>query len=90
MDRPEEEVASDPDAAAPEGGGVTDGGELDGRDVYWFVGGPLDGRVHTRAPDDPAPRSSGTRTCTTAQKIVRLYDLHEVAGHGGEYRLRTS
>jgi hypothetical protein len=23
-------------------------------------------------------------------KIVHLYDLHEVAGHGGEYRLREA
>ena len=62
--------------------------ELDGRDVYWFVGGPLDGRVHTRAPDDPAPPVVRHTHLHDGPKIVHLYDLHEVAGHGGEYRLR--
>ena len=89
MDRPEEEVASRPaDATAPEDVGFGDGGALDGRDVYWFVGGPLDGRVHTRAPDDPAPPVVRHTHLHDGPKIVHLYDLHEVAGHGGEYRLR--
>ena len=64
------------------------GTELDGRDVYWFVGGPLDGRVHTRAPDDPPPPVVRHTHLHEGPKIVHLYDLHEVAGHGGEYRLR--
>ena len=88
MDRPEEEVASRPaDATAPDDVGFGDGGALDGRDVYWFVGGPLDGRVHTRAPDDPAPPVVRHTHLHDGPKIVHLYDLHEVAGHGGEYRL---
>ena len=91
MERPEEEVASRPaDAAAPDDVGVAGEGGLDGRDVYWFVGGPLDGRVHTRAPDDPAPPVVRHTHLHDGPKIVHLYDLHEVAGHGGEYRLRTS
>ena len=81
-ERPEE-VASRPAEA------LSDGGELDGRDVYWFVGGPLDGRVHTRAPDDPAPAVVRHTHLHDWLKIVHLYDLHEVAGHGGEYRLRA-
>lgn len=75
---------------ASDGVGVADGGELDGRDVYWFVGGPLDGRVHTRAADDPAPPVVRHTHLHEGPKIVHLYDLHEVAGHGGEYRLRES
>ena len=62
--------------------------ELDGRDVYWFVGGPLDGRVHTRDPDDAAPPVVRHTHLHDGPKIVHHYDLHEVAGHGGEYRLR--
>jgi hypothetical protein len=62
--------------------------QLDGRDVYWFVGGPLDGRVHTRPPDDPPPPVVRHTHLHEGPKIVHLYDLHEVAGHGGEYRLR--
>jgi hypothetical protein len=61
-----------------------------GRDVYWFVGGPLDGRVHTREPEDPAPPVVRHVHLHDGPKIVHLYDLHEVAGHGGEYRLRES
>jgi hypothetical protein len=90
-DRPDE-VASRP-ADAPDD--VTDPDttdpdttELDGRDVYWFVGGPLDGRVHTREPADPAPPVVRHTHLHTGPKIVHHYDLHEVAGHGGEYRLR--
>jgi hypothetical protein len=60
----------------------------DGRDVYWFVGGPLDGRVDTREPSDPAPGTVRYVHLHEGPKIVHLYDLHEVAGHGGEYRLR--
>jgi hypothetical protein len=59
-----------------------------GRDVYWFVGGPLDGRVHTREPSDPAPCTVRYTHLHDGPKIVHHYDLHEVAGHGGEYRLR--
>jgi hypothetical protein len=58
------------------------------RDVYWFVGGPLDGRVHTREPSDPAPCTIRYTHLHDGPKIVHHYDLHEVAGHGGEYRLR--
>jgi hypothetical protein len=63
-------------------------GQLDGPDVYWFVGGPLDGRVHTRDPDEPAPPVVRHTHLHDGPKIVHHYDLHEVAGHGGEYRLR--
>jgi len=65
-------------------------GKPPGRDVYWFVGGPLDGRVHTRAPDDPPPPVVRHTHLHDGPKIVHLYDLHEVAGHGGEYRLRET
>ena len=96
MDRPEEEVAwrsadaPAPDDGAPDDVGFADDGGLDGRDVYWFVGGPLDGRVHTRAPDDPAPPVVRHTHLHDGPKIVHVYDLHEVAGHGGEYRLRPA
>jgi hypothetical protein len=59
-----------------------------GRDVYWFVGGPLDGRVDTRKPSDPPPGTVRYVHLHEGPKIVHHYDLHEVAGHGGEYRLR--
>jgi hypothetical protein len=59
-----------------------------GRDVYWFIGGPLDGRVHTRKPAEPAPCTVRYVHLHDGPKIVHHYDLHEVAGHGGEYRLR--
>ena len=81
-DGPEEVTSRE----APPESGV----ELDGRDVYWFVGGPLDGRVHTRAPDDPPPPVVRHTHLHEGPKIVHYYDLHEVAGHGGEYRLRDS
>jgi hypothetical protein len=80
-ERPEEVTSRPLDAAALDAG-------LDGRDVYWFVGGPLDGRVHTRAADDPPPPVVRHTHLHEGPKIVHLYDLHEVAGHGGEYRLR--
>jgi hypothetical protein len=64
---------------------VSDGTD---RAVYWFVGGPLDGRVHTREPADPAPAVVRHVHLHDGPKIVHVYDLHEVAGHGGEYRLR--
>ena len=54
------------------------------------VGGPLDGRVHTREPDDPPPPVVRHTHLHDGPKIVHLYDLHEVAGHGGEYRLREA
>ena len=60
------------------------------RDVYWFVGGPLDGRVQTRPATDPAPATVRYVHLHEGPKIVSYYDLHEVAGHGGEYRLRTN
>ncbi|HEX8518150.1 MAG TPA: hypothetical protein VF667_00990 [Pseudonocardia sp.] len=63
-------------------------GKPAGRDVYWFVGGPLDGRVHTRDPSDAAPPVVRHTHLHDGPKIVHLYDLHGVAGHGGEYRLR--
>ena len=81
-DGPEEVTARE----APPESGV----ELDGRNVYWFVGGPLDGRVHTREADDPAPPVVRHTHLHDGPKIVHLYDLHEVAGHGGEYRLREA
>jgi hypothetical protein len=61
-----------------------------GRDVYWFVGGPLDGRVDTRAPSEVAPCTVRYVHLHDGPKIVHHYDLHEVAGHGGEYRFRNS
>lgn len=61
----------------------------EGRNVYWFVGGPLDGRVQTRAPSELAPATIRHEHLHDGPKIVHLYDLHEVAGHGGEYRLRV-
>jgi hypothetical protein len=60
----------------------------DGPDVYWYVGGPLDGRVDTREPSDPPPDTVRFVHLHDGPKIVHHYDLHEVAGHGGEYRLR--
>ncbi|NMH95241.1 hypothetical protein HF519_27520 [Pseudonocardia bannensis] len=64
------------------------GTELDdGRDVYWFVGGPLDGRVQIRSAG-VAPATVCHVHLHDGPKIVHQYDLHEVAGHGGEYRLR--
>jgi hypothetical protein len=59
-----------------------------GRAVYWFVGGPLDGRVDTREASTPAPCTVRYVHLHDGPKIVHHYDLHEVAGHGGEYRLR--
>jgi hypothetical protein len=61
-----------------------------GRDVYWFVGGPLDGRVDTRAASEVAPCTVRYVHLHDGPKIVHHYDLHEVAGHGGEYRFRNS
>jgi hypothetical protein len=58
------------------------------RDVYWYVGGPLDGRVDTREASEPAPGTIRHVHLHDGPKIVHHYDLHEVAGHGGEYRLR--
>jgi hypothetical protein len=64
-------------------------GELgDGPDVYWFVGGPLDGRVQVRPASEPVPATVRHVHLQDSPKIVHHYDLHEVAGHGGEYRLR--
>jgi hypothetical protein len=60
------------------------------RDAYWFVGGPLDGRVQTRpAAAEPMPSCIRYVHLHDGPKIVHYYDLTEVAGHGGEYRLRT-
>ncbi|NMI00501.1 hypothetical protein [Pseudonocardia acidicola] len=57
--------------------------------VYWFVGGPLDGRVRTRPASEPAAPSTVRHVhLHDGPKIVHEYDLHEVAGYGGEYRLR--
>jgi hypothetical protein len=58
------------------------------RDVYWFVGGPLDGRVQTRPAAEPVPSCIRYVHLHDGPKIVHYYDLTEVAGHGGEYRLR--
>ena len=60
------------------------------RDVYWFVGGPLDGRVQTRPAAEPAPSSIRYVHLHDGPKIVHYYDLTEVAGHGGEYRFRRA
>jgi hypothetical protein len=86
-----EEVASAPAESGIELDGVVhrQSGEPPGRDVYWFVGGPLDGRVHSRPPNEPAPPVVRHTHLHDGPKIVHLYDLHEVAGHGGEYRLRS-
>jgi hypothetical protein len=46
--------------------------------------------VHTREPDDPPPPVVRHTHLHDGPKIVHLYDLHEVAGHGGEYRLREA
>jgi hypothetical protein len=59
-----------------------------GPDTYWFVGGPLDGRVRTRPAGQEPPAVVRHVHLHGGPKIVHLYDLHEVAGHGGEYRLR--
>ncbi|WP_433507043.1 hypothetical protein ACQP04_11540 [Pseudonocardia halophobica] len=58
------------------------------RDTYWFVGGPLDGRVRTRPAEQEAPAVVRHVHLHGGPKIVHHYVLHEVAGHGGEYRLR--
>lgn len=58
------------------------------KDTYWFVGGPLDGRVRTRPAESAAPAVVRHVHLHGGPKITHLYDLHEVAGHGGEYRLR--
>ena len=60
------------------------------RDVYWFVGGPLDGRVQMRPVAEPVPSIIRYVHLHEGPKIVHYYDLTEVAGHGGEYRLRAS
>jgi hypothetical protein len=65
------------------------GWRLGSRDVYWFVGGPLDGRVQTRPAAEPVPSCIRYVHLHDGPKIVHYYDLTEVAGHGGEYRLRT-
>lgn len=57
-------------------------------DTYWFVGGPLDGRVRTRPPGEEPPAVVRHVHLHGGPKIVHHYDLHEVAGHGGEYRFR--
>ena len=44
--------------------------------------------MHCRPPNDPAPPVVRHTHLHDGPKIVHLYDLHEVAGHGGEYRLR--
>ncbi|GAA1865276.1 hypothetical protein GCM10009836_52030 [Pseudonocardia ailaonensis] len=59
-----------------------------GVDTYWFVGGPLDGRVRTRPAEQDAPAVVRHVHLHGGPKIVHHYDLYEVAGHGGEYRLR--
>jgi hypothetical protein len=68
--------------------GTDDAGLGEGHDTYWFVGGPLDGRVHTRPADEEAPPVVRHVHLHDGPKIVTHYDLHEVAGHGGEYRMR--
>ena len=57
--------------------------------VVRFVGGPLDGRVDSMAKPPSDPKQTLTHVhLHGGPKIVHHYDLHEVAGHGGEYRLR--
>jgi hypothetical protein len=57
--------------------------------VVRYVGGPLDGRVDTLPELPEQPRDTVTHVhLHEGPKIVHHYDLHEVAGHGGEYRLR--
>jgi hypothetical protein len=60
------------------------------QDCYWFVGGPLDGRVQTRPADEPMPSCIRYVHLHDGPKIVHYYDLTEVAGHGGEYRFRAA
>jgi hypothetical protein len=60
------------------------------RDTYWFVGGPLDGRVRTRPAESAVPAVIRHVHLHGGPKIVHFYDLHEVAGHGGEYRFRSA
>jgi hypothetical protein len=79
---PDEQEAERPGTSEP---GADIGG---GPDVYWFVGGPLDGRVQVRPASEPAPATIRHVYLHDSPKIVHEYDLHEVAGHGGEYRLR--
>ncbi|MCW0213738.1 MAG: hypothetical protein OJJ54_10285 [Pseudonocardia sp.] len=66
-----------------------DGEGLDeSHDVYWYVGGPLDGRTEKRPAAEDVPATIRHVHLHDGPKIVHHYDLHEVAGHGGEYRLR--
>ena len=62
----------------------------DGRDVYWFVGGPLDGRVDTREPSDPAPGTVRYVHLHEGPKIVHHYDLCYAVEYGCEYRVRET
>lgn len=66
-----------------------DGTLAAGPDVYWFVGGPLDGRIQVLPASEPAPATVRHVHLHGGPKVVHHYDLHEVAGHGGEYRLRS-
>jgi hypothetical protein len=70
-------------------GDQNDAGGLDeSHDVYWYVGGPLDGRTEKRPAEEEVPATIRHVHLHDGPKIVHHYDLHEVAGHGGEYRLR--
>jgi hypothetical protein len=44
--------------------------------------------VQVRPASEPAPATIRHVYLHDSPKIVHEYDLHEVAGHGGEYRLR--
>ena len=82
-----ERALSDQESTGPDAG--EDTGEDDA--VLLFVGGPLDGRVEFRAARHGEPPQTVTHVhLHDGPKIVHLYDLHEVAGHGGEYRLREA
>lgn len=84
----ERDVTERPDETAPLPP-AEEVASIAGRDVYWFVGGPLDGRVHSRPASEPVPTTVRYVHLHEGPQIVHYYDLHEVAGHGGEYRLRA-
>lgn len=62
------------------------------RSTYRFTGGPLDGRVQTRAATDPAPPTVRYVRLHEGPKVVHHYDLHADRPGGlapsGEYRCR--
>ncbi len=58
--------------------------------VVRFVGGPLDGRVDSRAKPQDAPKPTVTHVhLHSGPKIVHHYDLQYAVEYGCEYRLRV-